>query len=341
MNDETRDQALSRLYREGAWPEPSRQIDQAILAASRRASRQRHPFLWRFAPPLAIAATVVLTSAIVLRVYREQPAMVESSAQEKPAGGAMQFTERGRQFTPEPKASEAKRAEQTAADTKSATPPAAEPQAAPTPQGFSSTMDASEAARLERAQRDLGLKELSPAGAQPAAKPAFAAPAAKASPQPLKKESPQTAAPSAERRADAPQTPTTNPTFSVFGASPPPAAAQAPAQAPRAATGKPAQALTLSAPPAAPRPEAVQAAPNADAAPAPPSGADFNAIAARSAVTAAIVAPAAAAKPERTPQAWIDDIRKLMREGKSEEAGEEIAKFKKRYPDYVLPEDLR
>jgi hypothetical protein len=47
------------------------------------------------------------------------------------------------------------------------------------------------------------------------------------------------------------------------------------------------------------------------------------------------------AKAERAPQAWIDDIRKLMKEGKSEEAGEEIAKFKKRYPDYVLPDDLR
>ena len=43
MNDETRDQALSRLYREGAWPEPSRQIDQAILAASlTRRSRNRY-----------------------------------------------------------------------------------------------------------------------------------------------------------------------------------------------------------------------------------------------------------------------------------------------------------
>jgi hypothetical protein len=48
-----------------------------------------------------------------------------------------------------------------------------------------------------------------------------------------------------------------------------------------------------------------------------------------------------AAKVERTPQAWIEDIRRLMKEGKSEEAGGQLAEFKKRYPDYVLPEELR
>jgi hypothetical protein len=57
--------------------------------------------------------------------------------------------------------------------------------------------------------------------------------------------------------------------------------------------------------------------------------------------TNALTADRAASKPERTPQAWIEDIRKLMKEGKSEEAGGELAQFKKRYPDYVLPEDLR
>jgi hypothetical protein len=57
------------------------------------------------------------------------------------------------------------------------------------------------------------------------------------------------------------------------------------------------------------------------------------------AVTSALSAAPKAA--ERSPQAWVEDIRKLMAAGKSEEAGAEIAKFKKRYPDYVLPEDLR
>ena len=322
MNDETRDQALSRLYREGAWPEPSRQIDQAILAASRRAARERHPFLWRFAPPFAIAATVVLTSAIVLKVYREQPAALDYyTAQEKPSTAPRAKIE--------PKEEER---------TPKAAAPAQEPQAPPTPQGFSSTMDSAEALRLERAQRDLGFKEPSPAGAAPAAR---AAPAAKAAPQPLRKESSEAPAANRERRADAPQT-SRNTTFSVFGASPPPASAQTPPSAPttaaRAPTGKPAQISTQVSPPPAPRPEAAQAAPSAEAAaPAPQPQASPSL--ATGVIAAQIAAPAA--KAERTPQAWIDDIRKLMKEGKSEEAGEEIAKFKKRYPDYVLPEDLR
>jgi len=344
MNDgqDPRDHLLSRLYREGAWPEPGRQIDQAIIAASRRASRERHPLLWRFAPSFAIAATVVLTSAIVLKVYREQPGVLATSTQDKPAEML-----RARS-SPEPKKAEPKPAEN-----KPAAPPAPEPPAAETPQGYASTMDAFEAARLERAQRDLGLKDLQPAGAQP---PAKAAPLARPTSQALKKESPEPPAANRERRADAPQTPSA-PTFSVFGASPPPAPAQsppsapaqtpAPAQATRAAIGKPSQLSSESAPPAAPRAEAAQAtpsaeatptAPNAEAAPAPQAQAQPLASGSAS-ISALQMAPVS--KAERTPQAWIDDIRKLVKEGKLQEADAEIERFKKRYPDYVLPEDMR
>lgn len=45
--------------------------------------------------------------------------------------------------------------------------------------------------------------------------------------------------------------------------------------------------------------------------------------------------------PGRLPQEWIKDIRTLKAEGKAEEAAFALAEFKKRYPDYVLPEDLR
>lgn len=316
MNDETRDHALSRLYREGAWPEPGRQIDQAILAASRRASRERHPFLWRFAPAFAVAATVVLTSAIVLKVYREQPDMLASPVQEKPVEALRSKVVEARQKETDKKPQETAPAA-----------PAPEPQAPPTPRGFSSTMDTAEAARLERAQRDLGLKEPSPAGTAPAAK---AAPAAKtAPPRALKKESSAPVEANRERRDVSPQTST----FSVFGASPPSASAPtaAPSQAARAATGKPAQLAPQNAPPAAP---------SADAASAPQAQAPVSSSGSASA-SLTVLQAAAPAKVERTPQAWIDDIRKMMKEGRSEEAGEEIAKFKKRYPDYALPEDLR
>jgi hypothetical protein len=45
--------------------------------------------------------------------------------------------------------------------------------------------------------------------------------------------------------------------------------------------------------------------------------------------------------PTRPPQAWIEDIRKLKAEGKAEEAALALAEFRKRYADFVLPEDLR
>jgi len=45
--------------------------------------------------------------------------------------------------------------------------------------------------------------------------------------------------------------------------------------------------------------------------------------------------------PERTPQTWIEDIRRLKGEGRTEEAGRELAEFRKRYPEYTLPEDLQ
>jgi hypothetical protein len=44
---------------------------------------------------------------------------------------------------------------------------------------------------------------------------------------------------------------------------------------------------------------------------------------------------------ERTPEKWLEDIRKLKTDGKAAEAERELAEFKKRYPDYRLPEDLR
>ncbi len=44
---------------------------------------------------------------------------------------------------------------------------------------------------------------------------------------------------------------------------------------------------------------------------------------------------------ERTPEKWLEDIRKLKTQGKMAEAERELAEFKKRHPDYRLPDDLR
>ncbi|HKW36516.1 MAG TPA: hypothetical protein VJO54_01760, partial [Burkholderiales bacterium] len=114
MNDSNghRDHRLSSIYREGAWPEPGRQIDQAILAASRRAWREQHSYLKRWAPAFAIAATVLLTSSLVLKVYLAQPDSVspsmpeaETRARQAPAetgGAAAAGTPAGERPAPPP-----------------------------------------------------------------------------------------------------------------------------------------------------------------------------------------------------------------------------------------------
>ena len=40
-------------------------------------------------------------------------------------------------------------------------------------------------------------------------------------------------------------------------------------------------------------------------------------------------------------QAWIEEIRELRRQGRDEDAARRLAEFRKAYPGYLLPEDLR
>ena len=47
------------------------------------------------------------------------------------------------------------------------------------------------------------------------------------------------------------------------------------------------------------------------------------------------------AEKAKAPQEWLKQIMALKEQGKDKEAKEELAKFRKRYPDYVLPRELR
>jgi len=42
-----------------------------------------------------------------------------------------------------------------------------------------------------------------------------------------------------------------------------------------------------------------------------------------------------------SPKAWIKQIRELLAHGDEQAAREQLRRFGLRYPDYVLPEDLR
>ncbi len=67
-------------------------------------------------------------------------------------------------------------------------------------------------------------------------------------------------------------------------------------------------------------------------------------------------APAPAAKPPApvsqtagsiqayvnlTPEKWLERIEELRKQGRLEEARTNLAEFRKRYPDYQLPESLK
>ena len=42
-----------------------------------------------------------------------------------------------------------------------------------------------------------------------------------------------------------------------------------------------------------------------------------------------------------TPEAWLERIATLRKEGKHEEADKALAEFRKRYPDYRLTDEMR
>ena len=66
-----------------------------------------------------------------------------------------------------------------------------------------------------------------------------------------------------------------------------------------------------------------------------------SASAVQGAVAVGGLAGRAAVSEAKEREKWLADIRKLKTEGKAIEAERDLVEFKKRYPDYILPEDLR
>ncbi|MCX7146455.1 MAG: hypothetical protein NT042_09690 [Sulfuritalea sp.] len=66
-------------------------------------------------------------------------------------------------------------------------------------------------------------------------------------------------------------------------------------------------------------------------------GADSFAVPSASSVAKTVAAPAADAA---TPEAWLKQIRELRAAGRATEAAQSLVRFRTRYPDVVLPDDL-
>jgi hypothetical protein len=294
---EQRDEELSRIYRDAEGPRPAQRVDDNILAASQRvAGLARRPgrigFARRWGVPVALAATVLVTSTLALMVYERQSGL-DAIAPQVPRAG------RPAKASP----AEPKRAAQPEKSPPAELPRVAPQPAPPVPQA---------AVPLDRAkQRTV---ETAFSGKGPATGRSERVPEVPRGFEILRKSEEVKPAPVA----------------------PAPGASVSPADLPGANQAAPLQ--------DAPRaPEIRQQAPPvaglaSRAGSLRESGSTFQGSSIAAIVGNRVAVPEAT---ERTPEKWLEDIRKLKTEGKATEAERELAEFKKRYPDYRLPEDLR
>ena len=315
---ERRDEELSHIYRDAEGPRPPQRVDDNILAASQRvAGTVRRPaaleFARRWGTPVALAATVLVTSTLALMVFERQSGL-DTAAPKAPGSirpAKVSPTEATRASPAEPHRAEASAkspvAEARRADSPAKSPPVALPHpapAAPSPQA------AARSDKVKQPTVETALSGERRATGQPARVPAIPPGVEILRKSEETKPAPAAAPPAAQARAAgaSPQTPVPD-AQRVFDAQQQIRPAQAPAAAP------------------APSSNVVRE-----------SASTLQGASAGAAIGNRLAVPEA---KERTPEKWLADIRKLKTEGKAIEAERELAEFKKRYPDYILPEDLR
>ena len=274
----TDDDKVSKRYRELPREEPPRHVDDAILAASRRAVHTRPAPLvvpsgrqrWYF--PLAAAAIIVLAVAVTVHMEREQPEeeVLSSNTVSAPAAA------------------------------KEAAPSTSMPEAAP----------ASPERRFE--MRDQARAQSS----RPAAD---------------KSEQDQRGGSGERRERSEPP-----PRLDLQAPPPPPELQKSLAEAPnppatardeiarQSAAGALASRVEPARPQPAPAPQARAAAPRVQAATA----------------EKAESAPKLAASSNLSPEQWLQGIADLRWQGYQDEADRQLAEFRKRYPDYRIPEPM-
>ena len=161
-------------------------------------------------------------------------------------------------------------------------------------------------------------QSLPPAGVKEPTKPNAAERAAPAVTE--KKEAPSAAPALVPRRAEP------SPAPAPQSAEPEPPAAQA---FPAESRAKPAEAGTVAPKPAAESNAAGDSALGGAGAAAPAAPA-----------AARKLAPLRQPAIQRSPEAWLDEISRLKREGRDKEAAEQLAEFRKTYPAYAVPENF-
>ena len=297
------ERALAELLARDALPGPSPQLDARILAAARSATQPpaRRPARRRWVAGLGIAASLVVAVGIAWRLRPLPP--------------------------PRPLATEAPSAVVVPVQTKA--PATSRPADAGMDAARVTSMPAVERQAARQAEARAIVREPAPAEPEPdRSEAADASPVVFDQPAPM-----DTAAP-----VPAPPPPP----------APLPPAAATPAPAAAAATGN------ISAFPAAPAPsvgspEAARMRKQAESLDrVEVTGSRLDAAAAADAAAEAGVSravldeePPATADSPGVQEAWLQRIRELLDAGDTEAARNSLVEFRRRYPKYVLPEDLR
>ena len=315
---ERRDEELSHIYRDAEGPRPPQRVDDNILAASQRvAGTVRRPaalvFARRWGTPVALAATVLVTSTLALMVFERQSGL-DTIAPKAPGSvrpAKVSPAEATRASPAEPHRAEAAAkspvAEPRRADSPAKSPSVALPHPAP---AAPSPPAASRSDRVKQPTLETALSGERRATGQPARVPAIPPGVEILRKSEEAKPAPAAAGSAANVRAGTiPPQPPVPDAQRVFDAQQQIRPAQAPAAAP------------------APSSNVVRE-----------SASTLQGASAGAAIGNRLAVPEA---KERTPEKWLADIRKLKTEGKAIEAERGLGEFKKRYPDYILPEDLR
>jgi len=344
------DSRLAALYRKLPRPEPDAKLDAAVLAMARRAAAanpRAHARATRWIPALSAAAVVALAAGIGFRigpsVWQERdrgalqksideyaappatsaaPAAPAAPMKTAPSADADAFKDKGAE-SPVPKP---------------ATPPEPQPRttAAPAPAAGYAAPTKPQMRESFRKTEDAARRADTPA---PQAFPQIEAPE-----QEKKSAQPGAAATAADAGnaqvagAIAPQD-----TLDEKRDQRPSAAAEAPALKMREESAP--------KPVAAPAPPPVQTSAPAPV-PAPPPVMETPATGGAAAESMLAPAPAAAKAARMTPRSkdpnanlypehWLQNIRTMLQERKRDEAARSLAEFRKMYPDYHLPDDLR